>query len=261
MFEARLTQGAVLKKLVEAMKDLVNDANLDCASTGVTMQAMDSSHVSLVSLKLDTDGFDRYRCDRTMSLGLNLGSLSKILKCASGDDIVTLKTEEGSDLITFMFESASADRVSEFDMKLMDIDSEHLTVPDQTYSCQIKMPSSEFQRICRDLAVLGDTCTIKCTKDGVRFSVKGDLGTGSILHKHGSGAAADKAEEGVTIVCEEPVELTFALRYLNFFTKATSLAPVVSLSMTKDVPLVVAYEMEGLGHLKYFLAPKIDEEN
>ena len=60
---------------------------------------------------------------------------------------------------------------------------------------------------------------IRCSKDGVKFSVSGDLGTGNITHKHGAGASADKEEAGVVITCEEPVELTFALRYLNYFTK------------------------------------------
>jgi hypothetical protein len=102
--------------------------------------------------------------------------------------------------------------------------------------------------------------TIKCAKEGVKFSVSGDLGTGTVTHKNG-GATADKESEGIKVVCDETVELTFALRYLNFFTKATSLSPTVSLSMSKDVPLVVKYEMEGLGHIQYFLAPKIDEDN
>ena len=39
---------------------------------------MDNSHVSLVSV--NTDGFDKYRCDRTLSMGMNLSSMSKILK-------------------------------------------------------------------------------------------------------------------------------------------------------------------------------------
>jgi DNA polymerase III sliding clamp (beta) subunit (PCNA family) len=47
---------------------------------------MDSSHVSLVALLLRKDGFDSYRADRNISLGLNLGSVAKILKCAAGDD-------------------------------------------------------------------------------------------------------------------------------------------------------------------------------
>lgn len=94
MFEARLVQGGILKKLIEAIKDLVTDANLDCSSTGVSLQAMDSSHVSLVSLFLRNDGFQHYRADRNISLGLNLGSLSKVLKCAGNDDIITLKADD-----------------------------------------------------------------------------------------------------------------------------------------------------------------------
>jgi hypothetical protein len=38
MFEARLTQGSLLKKIVEAMKELVNEANLDCTASGITLQ-------------------------------------------------------------------------------------------------------------------------------------------------------------------------------------------------------------------------------
>jgi len=50
-------------------------------------------------------------------------------------------------------------------------------------------------------------------------------------------ANVDKEEEAVTIEMQEPVVLTFALRYLNFFTKATPLSAQVSLSMSADVPL------------------------
>ena len=72
------------------------------------------------------------------------------------------------------------DRVSDFEMKLMNLDAEHLGIPDTEYACVIKMPSGEFSRICRDLSILGDSIIICCTKDGVRFSAKGDLGNGNI---------------------------------------------------------------------------------
>lgn len=38
MFEAKILQGAVLKKIVEAIRELVADANLDCNERGITMQ-------------------------------------------------------------------------------------------------------------------------------------------------------------------------------------------------------------------------------
>ena len=44
-------------------------------------------------------------------------------------------------------------------MKLMDIDSEHLGIPEAEYHAIVRMPSSEFARICKDLSSIGDTGT------------------------------------------------------------------------------------------------------
>ena len=65
------------------------------------------------------------------------------------------------------------------------------------------MGSGEFQRIIRDMQVLGDTCTIACNKESVRFSVSGDLGTGNVLVKATSGVSNDKDAREVIIEMEE----------------------------------------------------------
>lgn len=65
-------QGSILKKLLEALKDLITEACWDVSSTGISLQSMDSSHVSLVQLTLRHDGFDSYRCDRNLAMGVNL---------------------------------------------------------------------------------------------------------------------------------------------------------------------------------------------
>lgn len=107
MFEARLGQASLLKKILESLKDLVTDANFDCSATGIALQAMDSSHVSLVSMLLQAEGFENYRCDRGLQLGINLNSMAKLLKCAGNDDSVTLKSKEEGDTINFTFENPS----------------------------------------------------------------------------------------------------------------------------------------------------------
>ena len=66
---------------------------------------MDSSHVSLVNLHLREDGFDQFRCDRNLSLGINLPNMAKILKCCTNEDSVTLRANEDEDSCTFLFES------------------------------------------------------------------------------------------------------------------------------------------------------------
>lgn len=68
-------------------------------------------------------------------------------------------------------------------------------------------------------------------------------------------------EEQTTIELQEPVSLTFALRYLNSFAKATPLSPTVVLSLSKDLPIVVEYAIDSdIGHVRFYLAPKIDDE-
>lgn len=130
-------------QVVTAIVDLVKDCNIDVNEQGLQLQAMDTSHVCLVSLLLRPDGFELFRwgkegggalcrhagstlkarggpparrvhrrvahvqaghnslappaaalpsphpwrrCDRPLTLGLNLASLQKILKCAGGQE-------------------------------------------------------------------------------------------------------------------------------------------------------------------------------
>lgn len=61
--------GTRCAQVVEAIKELIEDANFDCNSSGFSLQAMDSSHVSLVALSLRSDAFEHYRCDRNVSMG------------------------------------------------------------------------------------------------------------------------------------------------------------------------------------------------
>lgn len=149
-------------QVVDAIKDLVQDCNFDCNDSGIALQAMDNSHVALVSMMLKTESFSPYRCDRNIALGINLTSLTKVLKAAQSSDVLTLKAEDAPDVVNLVFESPNNDRISEYDIKLMDIDQEHLGIPDTEYSATVTMPSSEFQRICRDLMSISESGTRDC---------------------------------------------------------------------------------------------------
>jgi len=71
------------------------------------LQAMDNSHVALVAVNLEASGFKKYRCDRPMPLGVNLNSLTKVLKCAKDDDICTIKATDDVDVLNLVYEAKS----------------------------------------------------------------------------------------------------------------------------------------------------------
>lgn len=60
--------------------------------------------------------------------------MSKILKCAGTDDTVTLRANDNPDNITFIFESPSKEKLAEFEMKLINMDQEHLGIPVSDFS-------------------------------------------------------------------------------------------------------------------------------
>lgn len=82
-------------------------------------------------------------------------------------------------------------------MKLMDIDSDTLGIPDTDYDARVTMPSAEFTRIVRDLSQLGESVRIEVSKEGVRFASEGEAANGSVLLKGSDGAVGKVSKKAV----------------------------------------------------------------
>jgi len=244
-------------KIVNAISEVVVDVNIHCRESGMSLQAMDSSHVSLVSMLLRSEGFEPWECSEGCMLGIHLDHLTRLLRCMHTKDSLEMSYTNGEKL-DFVFKSLTEERVAHFSLKLMEVDAEHLGIPETDYNTCVRMPSTEFLRICRDLS-FGDTLTIKVTKDEISFSAMGDLGSGTMSLRNST--ATDEEEPEATLIdSRDDISQQFALRYLQNFTKATPLSKVVTLRMSPDVPLLVEYSIDEIGYVRYYLAPKIDVE-
>lgn len=99
------------------------------------------------------------------------------------------------------------------------------------------------------------TVSIECSKEGVKFSCAGDIGSGSVVLKQNTDL--EKPGENVEIDMSEPVALTFSLKYLMNFCKASGLSESVKLCLSSEVPLLVEYTLQGSSYLRFYLAPKV----
>merc|ERR1719380_459996 len=127
---------------------------------------------------------------------MNVESLGKVFKMCGSNDSLKLKHLSDTDHVSFQCESSEDDRVADFDLKLMEIESEHMEIPEQQYKVIAKLPSSEFQKICRDLKEFGETMQVQASKEGIIFSVHGDVGSGNVMLKP---REAEKPEDKVTL--------------------------------------------------------------
>lgn len=323
--EARLPKGIILKKVFDAIREMVGDINLECTESGISVQSMDASHVSLVALNMAYGAFENYRCSRVRTLGLNMLQVGKVFKLCGNDDQVIIRNDDESEYVSFVFEChcrsctrntkepdttishtperspeglvdpeevvdlvyppdtthshythpvtwkigeqtyvcAAEDKVSDFELRLMQIDAEHLGVPESEFDAKAVMPAKNFAKVVTDMGQFAESIIIEITPKGIKFTAKGDFGTGNTLYKaSGSGGAGSASQEDVEIRTETTTSLTFATRYLTYFTKAASLANNVTLEMSAGQPLAVTYLLdndESVGTLKFYLAPKMDD--
>jgi hypothetical protein len=89
----------------------------------------------------------------------------------------------------------------------------------------------------------------------VSFKCTGDIGSGSIqLRSH---TDVEKPENNVEIDLTEPVSLTFSLKYLVNFCKASGMSDQVKLCLSNEVPLLVEYGLQSNSYLRFYLAPKV----
>ena len=167
---------------------------------GISLQAMDGSHVALVSLNLSMEGFEHYRADTSMVLGVNVALLAKVMKLADATDSITLSAEDNPTHLKLIFENTKTERTTEFTMNLISLDVEHLAIPETEYSSIVSINAGEFTKICKELYSLNETLTIATNDGSVTFSVESEAGSGSI--RIGSGDSMNRDEVTTVEVTE-----------------------------------------------------------
>jgi proliferating cell nuclear antigen len=140
---------------------------------------------------------------------------------------------------------------------LLTLEAESLGIPDTEYPTKIRMSSSEFTRVCKELTALAETVRIEVDGKIALFSFSGKSGSGKITLKSNN---AEKTDDQIFIECNEKVMSSYGLQYLNSFAKASSLSTTVSLNLSSSFPLMIEYDIENKGFVKFYLAPKMDDE-
>ena len=238
--ECVFEDGSVFAKIIDGIKDLCPEGNLDFNEAGMAMQVMDAAHVSLCSMLMRTNLFKSYKCPQPMSLGINFKSLSMTLKSAKGE----LKLKSNGDKLEVTVQKLTG--TAQYTMTLMDIDSEHLALPQTDYADVCMLSSDVFGKVMRDLSDFSDTCTMN-VGETLSVSATGDIGR-----------VDWKADDCKCTLQGDMLPLEFSLRYMSLFSKC-AVSPQVILSMSPDMPVCITFVIEQHGYMRFYLAPKTTE--
>lgn len=258
IFELKTVQSGAFRVLIEALKEILTEANIVFDENGLKIMAMDSSHTVLVHLKLDACKFEKYICESRCVVGVSMINFFKLIKTMTNNDSLTLFIDsDDPNTLGIKIENGDKNSISSYKLNLMDLNEDTFDIPSTEFDFVITMPSIDFQKFCRDMNNLAEIIEIKCVGQQLIFSCKGDFAEQETI--------VGEANNGMSFIStntneESIVQGFFVLKHLVMFTKCTNLSNTVDLYLKNNYPLIICYNVGSLGVLRLCLAPKITDD-
>ena len=207
---------------------------------------LDTARTSLVDMFLSADNFEEYECEHDIIAGINVSNTFKLLKSITNNDVLVININS-KEYMNIEIHSEAKKTSTKFALKLLDINENQIEVPNVNMTTITPMASSDFQRICRDMYNIGTN--IEITREGTNLKLL---------------CNGDFANQETDIQCTEEsdkISGVYSLRYMNIFTKATSMCSTVQIMQEEQNRfLILKYNVANLGDLKFYLATKVPED-
>lgn len=254
--ELRTTQAVAFKLLVEALKELLIDTSIEFDETGMKIMALDTSHVVLVHLKLDAHKFEYYHCEGKVMVGLNMLNLHKLLKTINNNNTLCLFIDRDDvNHLGIRIENTEKNTRTTYKLNLMDLDQIEITADPSEFMNVVTLPTTDFQKICRDMHHIAEFMEIRSVQNQLIFSCRGDFCSQETVLCD-MNAVTTTAESAPSEDVSGIVQGIFSIKYLVLFTKCTNLCNTMELYLKNDFPLIIKYDVSSIGSIRLVLAPQ-----
>ena len=254
--EVKTVQTNAFKTLCEALKEILTDTNLIFGNDGIKIIAMDPSHTVLVHLKLEKESFEIYNCNEKVIVGISMLNFFKLIKTMTNNDTLTLYIEKSDEnKLGIRIENGEKNSITTYKLNLMDLNEENISIPPAAFESIITLPSSDFQKICRDMSNLSETIEIKSVGTQLIFGCDGNFASQeTIIGQTSTGLSFVKNNDNNDII-----QGYYNLKHLVLFTKCTNLCNQIEMYMKNNFPIVIKFSVGSLGSLKLALAPQCQQ--
>ena len=241
-------QASALKTCFEVLKDILNDVNINFTKDGVNITALDNAKVALINMNLQASKFEEYECDQPVTAGVNISNFFKILKIITSNDILSISVTD-KEFMKIVIENEAKNSRSVFELSLLWINDDTLEIPKIVPDCTTLLPSVDFQRVCRDMANIGDYVTIHRNKNMLEIACKGDFAN--------QVTSIDTEQDDF----DDSIGNRYSLKFINMFTKATNMCSNMKIQQknpSNNMPINFVYDVANLGNVEFFLAASLN---
>jgi len=253
LLDIKTVQASTIKLVVDALKEILMDVNLEFDNTGMKIIAMDNTHIVLIHLKLEADKFEKYYCNKKIYVGINMLKLHMLIKTITNNDILSIFiSKDDPNILGINIENIEKNVITTYKLPMLDIDVLNVEIPPVDFNTIISMPSVYLQKIIRDMHNLAEYIEIKNIEGKLILSCKGEFcSQETILGTEKTQNILIKKNDDIN---QEIIQGIFSLKYLSIFTKCTNLCNVVEIYLKNSYPIILRYSIASLGEIKLCLA-------
>ena len=243
------------------LKNIVADVNIDLNRDAMYIQGMGDSQVCLFELLIQKNWFTEYEVNKPFVMGMHCEFMFKMLGCLEDGQKITMYMKEDADKLSVDFESIGENKTIRkcFAMPLMNIDSEHLIIPEKEYQTDISIMSDEFSDLISQLSIFGEELRIKCNMETIDLTSNGDMGQMTASIEEENIVEYGIEEDVVVNVC---VSLKFIEKMCGF----SKISEVAYLHCSNESPIKLHYSLDdedstdSINYVRFFVAPRIEED-
>ena len=239
----KLENPKLFSEIIGIISELVLEVRIKINKQGMSILAIDPANVAMVSFKLPASAFSEFQVENPEVLGVSLDNLKAVLRRCSARSILTLQRQENELKIEII------DKIKrEFNLALIDIETEEKQIPSLDFASKIEMSSTDFAEAVEDCSVVSDSCLF--VSEPSKFMIKG---------KGSLNSFKSEFTDEINIQAQE-AHSKYSLEYLQKIIKATKITEKVIINFSTDYPLKLEFNTD-LIRLSFILAPRVETED
>ena len=219
MFYAILNEGNTLKNIIQIIKGLFDDLEIEISPNGISIKKMDKSSISLTFIKLSSKDFQEYKCEKKFNIRISFLSFKKVISHMDDEDCLILICADPKKL-TIKLEKPEINKISEYEIPLKKhyLYENLMLLDNTTNNAKIILPSKQFEKIINDLNATGLDISIKCYTDGkARFYIEEEIERYiKIKSNH-----EEEPEKIIKVESDKEIEIRLNIGILTEFSKAS----------------------------------------
>ena len=256
IFKCSTNEAYAIKVLSELLSNNIKSGFFMVNNKGIFLKMFDNNMRTLVNLQLKSENFTYYKykekVNKQIYLGLNLNHFHKILKSVKKKDKLHLYilVDKPNQLYIRTIPKENT-RVTTSVIKIQTVQNLDVELP-KGYKRHVIVPSSEFQKMCKDLNSIGSAKIEVYSKDfEIDFSADSD---GILTRKvtfgehNNSDDSSDDSEQSGNIY-----KASFTNDQLLRITKVAGLSNSIQICPANDLPLLFKTNIGELGKLSIYI--------